>query len=243
MDVVEVSHSFKCIICFASLHVYILYLVFMIFMSTLGFGVVQLLNDSSGKMDNAKERVNWALVGALGHAMGHIILVTSKRYGLLPSGEVSALDEFLADDCTIGTYAKHIPGYILFWIPLVKTYMYNVSRNHVAVFAFLFLIGGFPIPLKYGFSYTLTVLFIGQSLDQLFLPKQRKGFEYMLWPVVTLLPNFCLYVLESQLCTESALFKKHGHIIFDGYMGLSYSVYYLICWRWNSNKVKSEKKL
>ena len=192
-------------------------------------------------MDDATERVKWALVGAIGHASGHFILAVTKRNGLLPSGEVSAMDEFLAEDCNWVTFAKHIPGYLFFWIPLVKTYMYNVSSNSVALFAFVVLLGGWQIPLKFGFSYTLIVLFAGQALDQLFLSRCRKGFEYMLWPLLTLLPNFILSVLESQLCTGSEVFRTHGHLIFDEYMAASYSAYYLCCWSWNRGVTKSEK--
>ena len=135
----------------------------MVALSICGFILLHSLKDPQHKMQNAKERVKWALVGAIGHAAGHIILAVTKRHGLLPSGDVSAVDEFRADDCNFVTYAKHIPGYFLFWIPLVKTYMYNVSQNYVAGFAALIWIGGMQLPLKFGFSYTLIVLFAGQN--------------------------------------------------------------------------------
>ncbi|KAL9182187.1 hypothetical protein ACHAXT_012839 [Thalassiosira profunda] len=214
---------------------------FMIAMSLLGFGLMRILKDETGRMDDATERVKWALVGAIGHASGHFILAVTKRNGLLPSGEVSAMDEFLAEDCNWVTFAKHIPGYFLFWIPLVKTYMYNVSSNSVALFAFVVNVLGMQMPLKFGFSYTLIVLFAGQALDQLFLPRCQKGFEYRLWPLITLLPNFILSVLESQLCTGSEVFRTHGHLIFDGYMAASYSAYYFCCWLWNRGVAKAEK--
>lgn len=210
------------------------YSVFLIAISILGFGIIRSLNDTSGKMRCAKKRVTWAFFGAIGHGFGHIILAITKRNGLLPSGEVSAMDEFLSPDSSFVTFAKHVPGYFIFQIPLVKSYMYNVSNHHVASFAFLMMIGAMQLPLKFGFSYTLIVLFAGQSLDQLFLPKTEKGFEYMLWPMLTLLPNFCISVMESTLCTESLAFKTHGHLIFDGYMALSYIIYYLVCWFWNN---------
>ena len=217
--------------------------VLMIAMSIFGLGLIYALKDPLGKMKIAKERVAWAFVGAFGHAAGHFIIALMKRYGLLPNGEVSSMDEFLADDCNLVTYAKHLPAYFLFWIPLVKTYMYNVSNNHVAGFAFLAVLGAMQLPLKLGFSYGLIVLFAGQSLDQLFLPKQEKGFEYMLWPMVTLLPNFYISVMESWFCTDSFIFRTHGHLIFDGYMAFSYSAYYVGCWLWNIIYVKSEKIL
>ena len=79
----------------------------MIALSVLGFCLIHILKDPQHKMQNAKERVKWALVGAIGHAAGHIILAVTKRHGLLPSGDVSAGDEFRADDCNFVTYAKH----------------------------------------------------------------------------------------------------------------------------------------
>lgn len=226
---------------------------FMILMSILGFLLLSILKDPRSTTANAKERVHWALIGALGHAAGHIILAITKRHGLLPdNGNVSAMDEFLSDNCTWITYAKHIPSYFLFYIPLVKTYMYNVSstsrQGHgtnftnggmflLASVSFLMMVGAMQFPLKFGFSYVLIVLFAGQSIDQLvFLPREDKDnalLEYMLWPMVTLLPNFWISVMESQWCTTSgSVFGKHGHLIFDGYMVISYIVYYIYCVGW-----------
>ena len=209
----------------------------MTILSILGLGIVHMLRDQlSTRGDDAADMVTWALLGALGHAAGHAILASSDRAGLLPlpSGDVSAMDEFLADDANWTTFVKHVPGYLFFWIPLVNTYMRNMSRNRVAGFAFIAMVGAMQIPLKLGFSYTLIVLFAGQSIDQLLLAEDRKGFEYMLWPMVTLLPNFLISVMESTVCSGNSFFAKHGHLVFDGYMALSYSVYYVICWMRNN---------
>lgn len=144
-------------------------------------------------------------------------------------------------------FAKHVPGYFLFWMPLVKTYMYNVSNNHVATYAFLVMAGAMQLPLKFGFSYTLAVLFAGQSIDQLLVLRgsEKGGIDYALWPAATLLPNFCISVLESALCTKSEVFRALGHVIFDGYMASSYCLYYLGCWLWNKQgdaKAKGKQK-
>eukprot|EP00581_Thalassiosira_minuscula_P001404 CAMPEP_0183746874 /NCGR_PEP_ID=MMETSP0737-20130205/66980_1 /TAXON_ID=385413 /ORGANISM="Thalassiosira miniscula, Strain CCMP1093" /LENGTH=223 /DNA_ID=CAMNT_0025982581 /DNA_START=407 /DNA_END=1078 /DNA_ORIENTATION=- len=215
----------------------------MIAFATLGAALVLSLNDASVEMQRAKRRVTWALFGALGHASGHAILAVTRRNGLLPDGDVSAMDEFLSPDANFVTFAKHVPGYFFFWIPLVKTYMLNVSGKNVAAFAFFAMAGSMQLPLKLGFSYALTVLFAGQSLDQLFLTREEKGFDYMLWPMVTVLPTFCITVMESAWCTESSVFSTHGHVIFDGYMALSYSLYYLSCWLWNNAEMKAKKSL
>lgn len=214
----------------------------MIAISILGFLLVRSLDDKHNKLSNAKLRIKWAYVGALGHAAGHIILAVNKRRGLLPSGDVSAMDELLADDCNFLTYAKHLPGFLLFWIPLVKTYMYNVSLNNVACMAFVIMLGAMQLPLKFGFSYTLVVLFGGQSLDQLFLPRQQKEtIEYMLWPLITMLPTLCLSVMESWFCTNGFAFAEHGHVVFDGYIASSYGMYYLVCWQLHKSNAASKK--
>mmetsp|Transcript_19660 Transcript_19660/g.41006 ORF Transcript_19660/g.41006 Transcript_19660/m.41006 type:complete len:310 (-) Transcript_19660:117-1046(-) len=223
---------------------------FMILASLLGFLLLSSLPDTHDFMSNARERTQWALFGAIGHACGHIILAVTKRHGLLPSGDVSAVDEFLAEHRNWVTFAKHLPGYFLFWIPLIKTYMTNVSRANVMGFAFLVMVGAMQFPLKFGFSYTLIVLFAGQALDQLlFLRKEKKeNLEFMVWPLVTLLPNFFISVMESMWCGASGrredpfwlgdLFERHGHLVFDGYMAISYTIYYLICWFGNNVSVK-----
>lgn len=216
----------------------------MIAFGIIGFILLHALQDSSGKMDCARERVKWALVGAFGHAMGHITIAMNKRAGLLPEdGNVTAISELLADDANVVTFAKHVPGYLLFWLPVVKTYMQNISSGRLALYAFIIQLGAMMMPLKLGLSYTLIILFAGQSLDQLFfLPKQYKNsFDYMLWPMVVSLPSFCLSVMESKFCTlESLPYKTHGHMIFDGYMAFSYSLYYLGCWLWNHNNLHSK---
>ncbi len=157
----------------------------------------------------------------------------------------------MAEDRDWVTFAKHVPGYFLFWIPLIKTYMGNVSKASVMGFAFLVMVGAMQLPLKFGFSYSLVVLFAGQALDQLLcLRKEAKeNLEFMVWPLVTLLPNFYISVMESMWCGASGvgrgdsfwlggLFERHGHLIFDGYMAISYSVYYLLCWFGNNVSVK-----
>jgi hypothetical protein len=63
------------------------------------------------------------------------------------------------------------PGYLFFWIPLVKTHMMNTSQNRVAQFALGALVGSMVLLMQNGFAYTQKILFVGLSLDQAFLSK------------------------------------------------------------------------
>lgn len=184
----------------------------------------------------------WALIGALGHAFGHFLIANAIRMDFYPPARTTFLDDLLKSSSVLEAVGKACPGYPFFWMPLVSTYMMNTAKGRVALIAFACWIGSMFMQVRFGFSYTQSVLFAGLSVDQLMLPKGDKGFEYALWPLITTLPNGIFAWVESLKCSSSPLMQQHGHLVYDVYMATSYIVFYLICWaRANYNvKVKSK---
>jgi hypothetical protein len=215
----------------------------MLAMSLLGLAVWYAGHDEPG-MDRANQLTFWAIIGAIGHALTHELIANGKRMGYYPDdGESTFVDDLKGDPWWL-ILAKVGPGFPLFWIPLVKTYMMNTTKNRVVVTAFFFQIGALFTPVKFGFSYAQMVLFAGLSFDQLLLPNNEKGFEYALWPILTVVPSGIFTWIEAIGCTTSPLMKDHGHVIYDVYMTTSYIFFYVLCWmrstRLSIRKVKCE---
>jgi hypothetical protein len=215
----------------------------MLAMSVLGLAVWYLGHNKPG-MDRANQLTFWALIGAIGHGLGHQLIANGKRMGYYPENGDAAFVEDLRGDPWWLILAKVGPGFPLFWIPLVKTYMMNTTKNRMVGTAFVFQTASMFTPVKFGFSFTQSVLFAGLSLDQLFLPDNEKGFEYALWPILTVVPSGIFTWIESTGCTTSPLMKDHGHVIYDVYMTTSYTLFYVLCWmrstRLSIRKVKGE---
>lgn len=180
------------------------------------------------KMAQADRLVFWAMIGALGHACGHFIIANAKRHEFYPPADERFIDD-LRKSSVWEAIGKAGPGYPLFWMPLVKTYMMNTAKDRVAIVALILQSVGLWVPVKFGFAYTQAVLFAGQSIDQLMLPSKEKGFEYMVWPILTILPNGIFAWIECLTCTSSVLMRKHGHVVYDLYMASSYLAFYLVC--------------
>jgi hypothetical protein len=215
----------------------------MLAMSLLGLAVLYAGHDKPG-MDRANQLTFWALIGAIGHGLGHELIANGKRMGYYPKdGDAAFVDDVRGDPWWL-ILAKVGPGFPLFWIPLVKTYMMNTTKNRMVGTAFVFQTASMFTPVKFGFSFTQSVLFAGLSLDQLFLPDNEKGFEYALWPILTVVPSGIFTWIESTGCTTSPLMKDHGHVIYDVYMTTSYTLFYVLCWmrstRLSIRKVKGE---
>mmetsp|Transcript_23023 Transcript_23023/g.38058 ORF Transcript_23023/g.38058 Transcript_23023/m.38058 type:complete len:289 (+) Transcript_23023:64-930(+) len=207
----------------------------MVALASMGFLIHGYLRHQAEKegrntsMAPADQLTFWALIGALGHAAGHFIISNAKRHEFYPPS-----DERFIDDLMRSTLPEAImkagPGYPLFWIPLVKTYMMNTARDRVALLALVFQFGIFFVPVKFAFSYTQAVLFGGMSIDQLLMGRKEKGFEYAFWPLLTVIPNSIFAWVESTTCTSGFVMKHHGHIVYDFYMVSSYIVFYVVCW-------------
>lgn len=215
----------------------------MVVIALIGLAVQQYLSQqrTNTNLTNKADRlVFWAFMGALGHAAGHFIIANAKRRNFYPSNENETFLHDLVGGTLLEAVEKVGPGYFLFWIPLVKTYMMNAAQGRVALVALFFNVGAVLVPVKFGFSYTQAVLFGGMSMDQLSLPLKEKGFEYALWPIITTIPNGIFSWIESVGCTSSILMQRHGHIVYDLYMASSYPIFYIICWLRNNNRAKTK---
>ncbi|KAL3931673.1 MAG: hypothetical protein SGBAC_011199 [Bacillariaceae sp.] len=219
----------------------------MVCMALLGLTIryqLSIKNSTTVVSEQADQLTYWALLGALGHASGHFILANAKRHKFLPPGDVTFLDDLKQSSSFWVGLGKAGPGYPLFWIPLVKTYMRNTAGNRVALIALLINLGSLIVPSRFGFSYTQAVLFGGMSLDQIFFVplKQQQTLEYALWPLITTLPNGAWAWFECTACTTHPWMIQYGHILYDAYMVSSYTLFYLFFW-WMEHQRKRQTGL
>lgn len=173
----------------------------------------------------------WALIGSIGHGLGHYLIAHARRNGYYPPSKETFMDDLLQTDSLWMAALKAVPGLPLFWVPLTRTYMLNTtSKVSVGTVSFIFWFGSLFNQTRFGFSYAQAVLFGGSSIDQLLLPRAEKDcFEFALWPLLTTIPNGLFAWYESSTCTSSTLMRQHGHLIYDGYMVSSYIVFYCMC--------------
>ena len=170
-------------------------------------------NNNKIDMTKANNMTFWALVGALGHASGHFLISHAIRHNFYPAAETTFLDDLLQSGSILEVIGKACPGYPLFWMPLVSTYMMNTAKGRVALVALVCWLGSLCMQVRFGFSYTQSVLFAGLSIDQLLLSKDDKDcFEYAMWPLITTLPNGVFAWIESLACSSSLLMQQHGHL-------------------------------
>lgn len=213
------------------------------FISLLGLALQQCMakqcSTTGIDITKADKLAFWAMVGALGHAWGHYFISFGIRKNFYPPGEMTFFGD-LMESTVLEGIGKAVPGYPLFWIPLVGAYMHNTSKSRVAIVAVLCWLGSILMQVRFAFSYTQAVLFTGLSIDQLMLPEKEKGFEYALWPLMTTLPSGVLAWVEGTACTTSPLMQRHGHIIYDVIMSGSYIIFYLTCWFRANYAVKSK---
>jgi hypothetical protein len=210
----------------------------------IGLGILHYLGrkEQGLKLVRAHRLTFWALCGAIGHAAGHFLIANGKRMNIYPSPDERFIDD-LRNSTFLMALGKAGPGYPLFWIPLVKTYMMNTAQGRVAVVAFLANTFALFMPTKFGFSYTQAVLFGGMSIDQLMLPAVEKDtFEFALWPLLTTIPNGIFAWVECLTCTTSPMMQQHGHVLYDLYMVSSYTLFYLICWNRQKRRSESPKQ-
>ena len=219
----------------------------MVAFALLGLGIQHSLRRQGSKIGLQLSRADrltfWALMGAMGHGAGHFLISHGKRGDFYPPAQLRFIDDLMESSFAVAL-AKAGPGYPLFWMPLVKTYMMNTAQNRVALVALIANIGGLFMQARFGFSYTQAVLFGGMSIDQLSSPESEKEtFEYAWWPLLTTIPNGIFSWVECLTCTSSALMREHGHLVYDLYMVCSYTLFYLVCWYREQGRVEKLKKL
>lgn len=208
----------------------------MLLISFMGLGLIHCLHKDQN-MEQANKLAFWAIIGGIGHGLGHALIANSIRIGIYPHGDVRPLDDFQGAPLWL-IAAKIGPGMLLFWAPLVKTYMMNTAKGNVFLVVLLIQFFGLFVPMKFGFPYTQSVLFAGLSIDQLFRPASEKGFEYALWPLMTVIPSGIFGWIEATGCTTNSLMLNYGgHLPYDVFMASSYPLFYLVCWLVKSSRI------
>ena len=196
--------------------------------------------DEYSEMFAVKKFINSAMVGVIGHALGHFIILESIRVGIYPQADLTGIDDMKNDSIGL-ILRKLLPGYVFFWVPLISSYMQNASWVLVLLFAQVALLGSLHVPLKFGFAFAQCFFFFGLSLDQLFcVSADKKTFAFALYPLITVLPSITFSLAEATSCSSLPLMKAYGHVVYDAYMGVSYIMYYGICQKYY-NKFKNEK--
>lgn len=199
-------------------------------------------------MKTADTYMYYAILGVVGHAAGHFLIYYSKANGVYPDGEIRGIDDLKATDSILLSVFKILPGYALFWVPLLKSYMQNTRWSAIAALALLAVVGSLHLPIKFGFSFAQCFFFLSLSLDQLFfVDGNKKNFAYALYPFLTVLPSIILSLLECTSCSSHTLWRRYGHTIYDAFMGSSYALFYGICsikaWMGESASPPTKKSL
>jgi len=179
--------------------------------------------------DEAQQYTTNAMIGVIGHAMGHFIILEALKNDVYPEGSMKPIDA-LRNDSLVMLLKKMTSGYFFFWIPLLKSYMQNTSWAMVFIFAAFVKCGALQIPAKFGFAYAQCCFFLSFSIDQLLsIPKEKKGLAFALYPLVTVVPSLIISWYEATACSTSTIMRLYGHVIYDGFMALSYIFFYVLC--------------
>jgi hypothetical protein len=191
-----------------------------------------------------------ASIGALGHASGHLLISHGQRHGYYPQPHETFWTS-TQDNSIFIKLSYAIPGFLFFWVPLIQTYMMHATRRRVVIVAVIAQMVVLHIPVRFGFSYTQTILFAGMSIDQLLHNSSSSSvsnhhhtdaWEYALWPIITVIPSTIMSLVECMGCTKTNFLgmKTYGHVVYDIVMALSYVVYYWITCYWQANAPKAK---
>ena len=186
-------------------------------------------SEKDNEMEKVFKYVVVAMVGVVGHAFGHFLIFESIRAGMYPDGDTVGMMD-MKNDSIFLVMRKTIPGYLLFWVPLIKSYMQNTSWTVSLLLAKLAMFMSLQNPIKFGFAFAQCFFFLCLSIDQLvFVQKEDKGLAFAVYPFVTVLPNLLISCIEAKTCSTLPLMKAAGHVLYDAYMGCSYVLFYVIC--------------
>lgn len=193
-------------------------------------------------LEDLYTNVKYGMVGIVSHAIAHFLIWEAIRAGIFPDGDTRGIDD-LKQSSVFSVVRKILPGFVMFFVPIMKSYMRHTSLPVVVLLAFVAQTSSLHLPMKYGFSCALSYFFAGFSLDQLlFVPTHKKNFAYAIYPLLTVIPSILLAWFEATSCTSSSLLVKHGHSLFDSWVGVSYSLYAGITHLYVNNTSKADVK-
>ena len=198
------------------------------------------LKDAHG-MSQANELVKFNIFGIFAHGVGHGAISKGMRDGVVLDDPAGDVPEYWKGPLDV-SMLKQVGWLFFFWIMLLKATMTNVSFLKITPLAIASAVVNTLVRPQFGFTFVQTILLVAFSLNQLMRPKEEKGKFYALYPMIIGFPLSMIAWLESTQCSNVVI-RIGGHLIYDAYIPISLSCYYLICWNMtknNGSKVKNE---
>ena len=200
-------------------------------------------------MEGANEYIIPNVVGQIAHGIGHeAIAAKLRKVGNSVEQTMDAVARLpfaqrWREESVAKILLAELPGAV-FWLGLIYATMAQsrALKNTkstvawVALAALLARIGQSFMPPRFGFTYVQTVLMLLHAFSQTRRPLAEKDFFYASFPVIVSVPLIFMGWLESTQCSAFVQEKFYGHLLYDGYVGVSLIVWYLVCY----SKVQSD---
>lgn len=125
---------------------------------------------------------------------------------------------------------KFLPG-VVFWIFFLKVIIPKLRKSYIFVAAWFIHMASALLPIKFGFTYTQTVILALFSINQMLRPVSEKQFAYASLPIITAIPTTLVGWAESTMCTRGVVVRDvvYGHVLYDVYTIVSMVVWYYVC--------------
>lgn len=188
-------------------------------------GVVYLLLHKEPGMDQANDLVRLSVLGVIGHGIGHGAIAAEMRKGTSVDGQKTGWDN-TSMDTPIEFMIQQAP-FLLFWIALLSSAVPKATWPGIVGMSFASMALGFLIPTNLGFTYVQSILFLAFDVNEILRPREEKGFEYALYPLLVGIPTGIVGWIESTMCTKGVI-DIGGHLIYDAYIPLSILAFYMI---------------
>jgi hypothetical protein len=193
------------------------------------FSIVLFLMYQSWKdipgMETSSNIVPSFIAGTLGHGIAHAAMAVKLR-----DGSYGNDDE---NESPVIQIWQAVVFCVVFWFPLLTATMPKMKKQYVFYIASIvtFLQGGLKKEL--GFAYVQTIISLAFHTSQLMLSTEEKNRrEYITLPLSALLPIVTSW--NEILFCESYFRSMGGHVLYDASIIISYIVFYLDCYRYNT---------
>ena len=191
-----------------------------------------------------------ALFGVAAHGMGHGGIGQAMRshtgmYDELIQNDstyLAAMRDKTWEDISIVMIRNQL-GFVIFWLCILKAAMPKLSmvKGVLPLSMLSWLTGLIFIKSSFQFTYVQTVLLIAIAVNQLCLPKEDKGFAFLVYGIVGL-PVGIVGWMESVLCS-STIIHYGGHVLYDAYIPIGLLGFYLTCYAYRdleTAKIKAD---
>jgi hypothetical protein len=196
-------------------------------------------------MEKANDFFKYGGLSTFGHGLAHFAIGSAALDNNNVDKRELTLDnengfELLAK-APLLVMVKGIFMMMFFWITLLKASTPKSSFKMIVPLALISAIFGLQVPPQFGFTFTQTVLLLTFSCGEIMRPREEKNFlEYGLYPIVVGLPLLIIAWLESTQCSNFMV-KLGGHLVYDAFIAISMTLFYLICWKHNQVVLKQVK--